>query len=341
MIRTLSRWLLAAMLLGAVACSTSTDPLNAQVPDVGGTLIVVNKGASTASIVDVASGQVLATLPTGTGPHEVVVSGDGSLAVVTDYGAQTGGNTLTVIDVPGLAVARTIDLGGHRRPHGVAFMPGDEIVAVTTEQSRHVVLVDVTSGELTAELPTEGDVSHMLAIPASADRIFTSDIRDATVTEIGIAQGGPLRKIDVPVTPEAIGVKPDGSEVWVGSNELGIVSVIDTGSGSVESALDGFGWPYRVVFSSDGEMALIPDLRGEELRFIDASTRGEIGRVPFPGGGPQSVAFSADERFVFQALSQQNRVAVLNASTREVVGHLPAGNRPDGVAHTARVVKSE
>ncbi len=311
----------------------------AQTPEVGGTLIVVNKGAASASIVDVSTGQILKTLPTGEGPHEVVVSADGSTAVVTDYGSRSGGNTLTVIDVPGLAVARTIDLGSHRRPHGIDFMPGDEIVAVTTEQSRHVVLVNVETGEIVSELPTEGDVSHMLAIPGSADLIYTSDIRDATVTEIEVARGASVRKFKVPVTPEAVGVTPDGSEVWVGSNELGVVSVVDTESGEVTQALEGFGWPYRIVFSDDGKTALLPDLRGNELRIVDVDSRSDKARVSFPDAGPQSVVFSADGKYVFQTLSQQDRVAVIELETGTVIGYLPTGYRPDGVAHTARVIE--
>ena len=117
----LFRQFLAALVLPAVTASLGL----AQAPELGGTLIVVNKGAASASIVDVSTGQILKTLPTNEGPHEVVVSKDGSVAVVTDYGARSGGNTLTVIDVPGLAVARTVDLGEHRRPHGIDFMPGD------------------------------------------------------------------------------------------------------------------------------------------------------------------------------------------------------------------------
>ena len=311
----------------------------AQAPEVGGTLIVVNKGAASASIVDVSTGQILKTLPTGEGPHEVVISADGSVAVVTDYGARSGGNTLTVIDVPGLAVARTIDLGEHRRPHGIDFMPGDEVVAVTTEQSRHVVLVNVETGEIVSELPTEGDVSHMLAIPGSADLIYTSDIRDATVTEIEVARGASIRKFKVPVTPEAVGVTPDGSEVWVGSNDLGVVSVVDVESGEVAQVLEGFGWPYRIVFSEDGQTALLPDLRGNELRIVDVESRTDKARVSFPDAGPQSVVFSADGKYAFQTLSLEDRVAVIELDSGSVIGYLPAGYRPDGVAHTARVVE--
>jgi DNA-binding beta-propeller fold protein YncE len=326
-------------LISGLCLFTAPIAAIAQAPEAGGTLIVVNKGAASASIVDVSTGQILKTLPTGEGPHEVVVSSDGGTAVVTDYGARSAGNTLTVIDVPGLAVLRTIDLGEHRRPHGIDFMPGDEVVAVTTEQSRHVVLVNVETGEIVSELPTEGDVSHMLAIPGSADLIYTSDIRDATVTEIEVARGASIRKFNVPVTPEAVGVTPDGSEVWVGSNDLGVVSVVDTESGEVAQVLEGFGWPYRIVFSEDGQTALLPDLRGNELRIVDVESRSDRARVSFPDAGPQSVVFSADGTYAFQTLSLEDRVAVIELESGSVVGYLPAGYRPDGLAHTARVVE--
>ena len=337
--RVLLPGLFLSGLISGLSLLTVPTAAIAQAPEVGGTLIVVNKGAASASIVDVSTGQILKTLPTGEGPHEVVVSSDGGTAVVTDYGARSGGNTLTVIDVPGLAVARTIDLGEHRRPHGIDFMPGEEVVAVTTEQSGHVVLVNVETGEIISALPTEGDVSHMLAIPGSADLIYTSDIRDATVTEIEVARGASIRKFKVPVTPEAVGVTPDGSEVWVGSNDLGVVSVVDTESGEVTQALEGFGWPYRIVFSEDGETALLPDLRGNELRIVDVESRSDKARVSFPDAGPQSVVFSADGKYAFQTLSLEDRVAVIELDSGSVIGYLPAGYRPDGVAHTARVVE--
>ena len=86
--------------------------------------------------------------------------------------------------------------------------------------------VNVATGEIVSEMPTEGDVSHMLAIPGSGDLIYTSDIRDGTVTEIEVARGASVRKFKVPVTPEAVGVTPNGSAVCVGSKDLGMVTVI-------------------------------------------------------------------------------------------------------------------
>jgi DNA-binding beta-propeller fold protein YncE len=128
-----------------------------------GTLVVLNKQGDDASFVDLASGRVVATVPTGVGPHELVVSTDGRIAVGTDYEGESA--SLTVLDIPGTRVARTIDLSPYRRPHGIAFLPGDSVVAVTVEQDRAVLLVRVSDGEITFDLacffagPTALDVA--------------------------------------------------------------------------------------------------------------------------------------------------------------------------------------
>jgi len=60
--------------------------------------------------------------------------------------------------------------------------------------------------------------------------------------------------------------RADGKEVWVGSNATGVVSVVDPATGVVVPAAEGFGWPYRVLFSPDTRTVMLPDLRREELR---------------------------------------------------------------------------
>ena len=51
------------------------------------TLVVLNKSEATASLIDLESGRVAATVPTGQAPHEVAVSPDGRLALATNYAA--------------------------------------------------------------------------------------------------------------------------------------------------------------------------------------------------------------------------------------------------------------
>jgi DNA-binding beta-propeller fold protein YncE len=326
----------AAAVAGAVLVGAPRS-LPAQAPGLTGTLVVTNKSPATATIIDVATGRALATLPTGQGPHEVAMSADGRVAVVSDYGAQgPGGNTLTVIDVPGRRVARTIDLGQYRRPHGVAFLPGDSLVAVTSEASRNVLIVHVTDGAIRRAIPTQQNGSHMVAVVGDGSRFYTGNIGSNTVSELNGRTGEFIRSLDVPPQPEAISVTRDGAEVWVGSNATGRVSVLDPRSGTVSTAAEGLGWPYRVLFTPDQRSVLLPDLRNEELRFLERATRRELGRLTFPGGGPQGITITPDGRYAFQSLSREGRVAIIDARARTVVGYLSAGETPDGVAYSAR-----
>jgi YVTN family beta-propeller protein len=302
-----------------------------------GTLVVTNKTPSTATIIDVSGNRVLATLPTGAGPHEVAISSDGRLAVVTDYGGPPR-RTLTVIDVPGLRVARTIDLDQYTAPHGIVFLPGDSLVAVTSEATRNVLIVNVVAGVVRRAITTGEAGSHMVGVTADGRRAYTGNIGSSNVSELDLETGQVTRRFAVPAQPEAINVTPDGKEVWVGSNTTGVVSVVDLATGGVSAAAEGFGWPYRVLFTPDSRTVLLPDLRREELRFVERASKREVARLSFAGGGPQGIAITPDGRFVFQSLSREGRVAIIDAAGRKVLGYLAAGETPDGVVYTTRVV---
>lgn len=310
-----------------------------QVAGLSGTLVVTNKTPSTATIVDVGSGRTLATLPTGNGPHEVVMMRDGRTAVVTDYGTGAApGSTLTVIDVPGLRVARTIALGEYRRPHGIALMPGDSTVAVTSEANRVVIIVNVFSGAIVKAVPTEKNGSHMVGVTSDGRRAWTGNMGSNSVTELDLVAGVPLRSIDVPTQPEAINVTPDGREVWVGSNATGKLTVVTAATGVVETAAEGFSWPYRVLFSPDNTLVLVPDMRNETLRFLERATRKEIGHIDFKGDGPQGILFTPDGRYALMSRSTKTTVVIVDVAKRAVVGQLEVGATPDGVAYSTRVV---
>src|SRR5580765_7425509 len=90
----------------------------------GPTLVVLNKEDATLVTVDPASGRILGKVATGEGPHEVTVSADGKMAVVGNYGSQTPGTTLSVIDLVAMKELRRVDTSPLWRPHGVFFHEG-------------------------------------------------------------------------------------------------------------------------------------------------------------------------------------------------------------------------
>lgn len=328
----------AFVTLSVVCMPYATSNLPTQQAPAGltGTLVVTNKSPSTLTIIDVGSGRTLATLPTGQGPHEVVLSSDGRIAVVTDYSGQPG-RTLSVYDVPARRLTRTIDLGQYTRPHGIVFLPGDSLVAVTSETTGNVVVVNVIAGAIRKVVPTQGAGSHMVGVTADGRRAFTGNMQSNTVSELDLTAGTFVRSWPVPAVPEAINVTPDGREVWVGSNETGRVTVVEPATGTTRTAAEGLGWPYRILYSPDGATVLLPDMRRNELRIVERSTHRELGRVAFPQAGPQGITITPDGRYAFQSLSREARVAIVDLRTRTVVGHLAAGDTPDGIAYTPTV----
>src|SRR3984893_10208182 len=89
----------------------------AETPSVS--LLALSKSDQTLSIVDPATLAVIARVPSGPDPHEVIASEDGKFAYISNYG---GGayNTITPVDLVAQKSLPVIDLGALRGPHGLA-----------------------------------------------------------------------------------------------------------------------------------------------------------------------------------------------------------------------------
>ena len=321
--------ILAALLLVAAADSTPQGPR----------LVVVNKDASTVSVIDVAAARILTTLPTGSGPHEVAASRNGRWAVVTDYGAQIGGRSLTIVDLDSLRVARTISLADYERPHGIAFLPDDRTVVVTAEASGVVVLVDVERGVVYGDHATGQDVSHMVATSPDGSRAYTANIGSGSLSQIEIGRAAPPRTLRVAPETEALTVDPSGAHAWVGSNRTGRVYIVDLRRWSVIDSVQTAGQPYRIHFTPDGMLALITNPGTDEMLIVEARTRRAVGRVriaPSAGkrGRPQpfGIAVSDDGRTAWVSLRGTGEVVEIDLASRTVRRHLPAGAGADGIA---------
>jgi YVTN family beta-propeller protein len=330
-----------APLLAATVLASST-----LAADPGALLLVVNKSAHNVGVHDLATGKTLATIPTGYGPHEVAVSPDGSLALVTNYGERAKpGNSLTVIDVAKRAAVRTIDLGKHRRPHGVTFFPDGRRAAVTTEDSRHLVVVDVTSGKIERAIETAQDVSHMVALAPDAKQAYVTNLGSGSLTIIDLAVGKVVKQVATGEGAEGVAVTPDGRGIWVSNRAANTVSVVDAGRLEVVATLPSAGYPIRATLAPDGRHALVSNARSGELAVFDVKARKELKRLKLleddkgmvsqlfgPGSFPVGIAVSPDGRRAFVAITGGDRIAVVDTKTWTVSGYWEAGDEPDGMA---------
>lgn len=322
----------------------------AAAPLAGGTLIVLDKSDATARLIEPTSGETRATLPTGEGPHEVAVSPDGRTAVVCDYGAQRPGNTLTVLDLSAPAVVRTIDLGEHRRPHGIEYQADGRHVVVTVEQSRAVLRVAVDEARVVDVLPTEADASHMVALAPDGARAYVANIASGSVTAIDLASGAILAQVPTGAGAEGIAVTPDGKQVWVSNRAADSLSVIDAEWLEVEASLPCGRFPIRVEITPDGKHALVSNANSGDVAVFDVAKREEIARIPMElsavegaderlfgdrfGTSPVPVGILVEPggRRAYVANTNADLVTVLDLARWKVAGRIATGREPDGMA---------
>lgn len=314
-----------------------------------GTLLVANKSEATVSLVDAASRAVRATVPTGEGPHEVAVSPDGRAALVANYGARQPGSTLTVIDVPGRRVARTIELAPHRRPHGLAFLPGGERALVTAEESRALLVVDLARGVVERALPTGAEVSHMVVASTDGARAYVANIGSGSVTAFDLGSGERLSEIRTGRGAEGLALAPDGKELWVTNRDDDTVSVIDAAALRVVATLAAPDFPIRAEVTPGGLRVLVSCAGSGDLAVFDRARRVLERRVSLPApagttegklfGGrfgassvPIGIEIAPDGSRAWIAHASADVVSEVDLERFTRTGELRAGREPDGMA---------
>jgi len=318
-------------------------PLAAQAAPGADRLLVCNKAAHSLSIFDPATREELAVVPTGTGPHEVAVSPDGRLAVVSDYGAQQPGSTLTVVDLSTNTVARTLPLAFAEnksllRPHGIAFVDADHVV-VTSESTRRLALVHVGTGRVERTWTTPQSTMHMVAL--SPDRTFAhcTSIKDGDVATFALT-GDAAKPLVTPTGDgaEGLAVNQKTGEVWIGNRAANTVTVVDPKTGKASEPIDTADFPFRIAFTPDGAKALVSCAEGGDVQVFDAGTKKLLQSISIAADGselsamPMGLCVTPDGMNVFVACGRGEFVAVLDLEAGKLVHKLKARAGPDGIA---------
>jgi YVTN family beta-propeller protein len=315
-------------------------------------LLALSKADQTLSIVDPTTLTVLARVPTGPDPHEVVASDDGKFAYISNYG---GGayNTITVVDLLAQKTLSTIDLGALRGPHGLAFAGGK--VWFTAEAAKAIGSYDPATKQIDWILGTGQDRTHMIYVFPSLDPIVTSNVNSATISLIEKSNNssGPPPPPGAPPRPaprtnwtetvipvgkgsEGFDVSPDGKEIWVANAQDGTTSVVDRAAKKVVQTLDAnVRGANRLKFTPDGKLVFVSTLGGPDLVVLDGATRKEVKRVPV-GHGAAGILMQPDGQRAYVACTPDDYIVVIDLKSLTVTGKITVGKQPDGLAWAAR-----
>jgi YVTN family beta-propeller protein len=324
------------------------------------------------AIVDPGSLKIVARVPAGEDPHEIVASPDGKVAYISNYGGSDSNlNTISVVDLVAQKPLPPIDLGALHSAHGLAFAGGK--LYFTVETNKAFGRYDPATQTIDWVLGTGQDRTHMINVSQNLDRVFTANVNSGTISIIeqvmpsfppqggppgggpppgpgpgGPPPGGPRKTWKITSVPsgrgsEGFDVSPDGKQIWAGNAQDGTVTVIDVASKkAVETFPVSVNHANRLKFTPDGKRVLISGLgggppgsasasKGSNLAVIDAATHKEIKQLSL-GGGAAGILIVADGSRAFVAVSEKDKVAVIDLKTLEIAGEIPTGRQPDGLA---------
>ncbi len=355
--RIVSALVVSAVLLAGWAGAQSTP---------NAALLALSKQDHTLAIVDPANLRVLAQIPVGDDPHEVVASADGKTAYASNYGFGAF-HTLAVIDLVGQTRLLSIDLGALRGPHGLVFEQGK--VWFTAEAAKAIGSYDPAIGKIDWIMGTGQDRTHMLYVFPDAKRILTTNVNAATVTILEKTEGragGPPPGMPPPGTPgspqagvqpppgpppappggdwrltvipvgqgsEGFDVSPDGKEAWVANARDGTISIIDIAQKKVVATLAAnVPGANRLKFTPDGKQVLVTP--GSALVIIDAATHQEVKRLADVHGSG-GIQMQPDGARAYVACGRDGYVVVIDLKTLEKVGQIDIAG-PDGLAWAVR-----
>lgn len=311
-------------------------------------LLVLSKHDETLAIVDPSSLKVLARVPVGHDPHEVIASTDGKTAYVSNYGSGAY-HTLAVVDLTAQKALPSVDLGPLRGPHGLDFADGK--VWFTAEAAKAIGSYDPEKKIIDWILGTGQNRTHMIYVSPDRHLIVTSNVSSGTISMIEQTSGSGLGPANAAATPrvdwnetvvrvgngsEGFDISPDGKEIWVANAGDGSVSIIDVASKQVTQTLAAdVNSANRLKFTPDGKFVLISCLRGSDVTIMDAATRKTIKKIAV-GHGAAGIVMQPDGARAYVACTPDNYVVVIDLHSMEIVGHIQAGENPDGLAWVIR-----
>lgn len=291
------------------------------------------------SVVDLATGNILAAIPLGAGLN----GANQGIAVDATrhrvYVTNPDDNSVTIIDATTNTVVATVPVGA--QPQGIAVDPDTGLVYVANtgvKRAGSVTILDAASGAVRGTVAVGGSAIHVAVDRNTHVGYVTVDASPWTVVAVN---GGTRAIVGQPVelsllfAASGIAVDP-GSRVYVSFATSKAVAVIDA-SGGASALRESTRWlavgltpravavdpATRAVYVADSssDQVLIWNSNGTQAKTIDVLHK------------PTALYLDAGTSRAYVADTSSNSLSVINTSNQTLVGHWPLATVPTGVAY--------
>ncbi len=270
------------------------------------------------------------------GPPTIAASirvGNGAFGVAVDsaghtvYVANTGSNSVSVIDTASRTVTATIAVGRH--PVGVAVDPSTRTVYVTNYDDSSVSVIDTASGTVIARM---GVGSHPggVAVDPDAQIAYVTNGDSAAVSVIDVKTHTVTATVPTGKGPSRVAIDRTAHRLFVTTTDP-TVTVIDTTNRTVIGSVALRVHPAGIAIDTASHTAYIASGDDASVSLVDTISLGVTASVPV-GQRPAGVAVDPPTNTAYVANYSGGSVSVIDTTRRIVTGILAVGNNPLAIA---------
>ncbi len=302
------------------------------------TLLAINEGESTLSVINPETGRELARIDEGgVAGHEVVASPDGTKAYVPIYSDSfagkpgSNGSEMVVVDLALHKVIERFDFGHGVRPHEPVLNPHDGMLYVTTELDRTITIIDPTSMKRVGTIPTGQALSHMLVLDHAGRFGYTANIQPGSVSVLDLRARKLLAVIPVAPKMQRIAISADDKRLFTADQSKPRVAVINTATHHVDSWIPLSAIAYTLTTTEDGRWLLVGFDSESQIAVVDLRSDRVVKTIDLPAS-PSEILMSPDGSTAYVSCTDKQQIAAIRVSDWAVTKLIPTGKRVDGLA---------
>lgn len=309
-----------------------------------GKLYVVNKLGTSISVIDLYLGKEIKNIPIKKGYNEATTTFDHKKVVITNYGTQKkNGKNVLVIDTKTNKIVENISLNKSEKPHGIKAFPNSNKVALVTNESNELLIINLDKNTIEKKIPTLQYLSHLLVLHPNKPIAYVTNYNSGSISIIDIDQNKVIKTIKIKKGVMGINITPNGKEIWVSNSIQNSVTVIKTDSFNISQKLVTGNKPLRLHFSIDGNFCLVTNSKDGTISIFDTHSKklfktiqirgkkGYLQRTLYHTPTPINIVMHPNGLYAYIANSNANEIQVLDMKNFSLVSTIRTGKRPYGL----------
>ena len=290
-------------------------------------VIVLNSADATLTLIDDATQQVVATVPTGKEPHHLLPTPDNRALIV----ANSVSNSLLFVDPrtgqPQRWVVNVED------PYQLGFSPDRRWFVTTGLRLDRLDIYHYGGGAtftVARRLPLAAMPSHM-AFSNDSRTVFVSLQVSGEIAAVDLPTQTLEWKMKVGPTPAGLWLTPGDQYLLVGMTGADYVAVVDWRNQRIVKRIPTGKGAHNFRSLADGRHVLVSNRVANTISILDETTLANVGEITGLMPGPDDMELSADRRYLWVTFRFARHIGVIDMATHRLVRTIAVGRSPHGI----------